>query len=1108
MPPVSGLVAALLLLWRGADAGVDDGWAAFPPAAAAPEREAAAGWTALSDTGCPHAGGSVVVLDGPPRLLVAGGVAQRPPETVTPCAETLSLPAAAGAKWAPAAPLLLPRAAHAAATINGTAFVFGGHLAKDPTAPPSEAPKPTATAETLGPAGWLPAPPLPGPRTGVRAASLPDGRALLVGGFEGAPPNWSYLNTTLFADGRGYTPGPELPCPAGPSPKCGLSNIGVQECAGSVFAIGGSGLEPSFATVWRLDAADPTEWVAAPALPAPMSWVGTGCVEKAGGGGTLFTVGGFGGTFEPSSATLSLELGEGGKPSTSGWQQSTALPGVRAQVAAAGSNGTLFAIGGLGAGLADTAADMLSVGSAPAEDRRVAAVAPQQRMIGPGGTLSKTKQLPMPVVTNGYIHGMYHTRHTPDDTTAAFKKWFAAGGRGVDTAHMYNNQAQIGQAIRESGVPRSELFVTTKILCTGDAASALAMVQDDLKELGLQQADLVLIHGTGKVAPYAPGDPISYPGNCSDMTRLTETYVGLEQALEMNLTRAIGVSNHQIPHLKAVMAVARHGPPAVNQMRQYAGYHRCDQTWAFCRDHGITYMAYSPLGPINASPKPVLVDKTVLAVAKAHNVSAATVAFGWLAQRNATLTTASNNPTYDVEDLAIGSLEMTAAEMRTLDELHIKDPTGAPYSCKSDDVATIAGLALALLPTTAAVSLDVTPERTTRPLRSVSPHYISFALDNAFVRDPTGISGVVLPQDATNSTRIDFQDPLLNKIMPLVSGGFIRIGGTYTDFVRYYVPGSNESKPCPYKKGWFHGPHCPGNSLPCCLPLTMERWSEALEAAHRWGMRVTFNLNLLHGRYEDYSSGARHYPTSAGGTALPPWDSSEARSLLEWTAANIKPELWPVAFGLGNELNGYMTPEAWAQDMITTHGMIRDVFGKHRKPQISSEAAGLLRAASERAEAAAVPSTYGPCNGPQAIGDFSSEFMNNITALGKNALGAFSFHGYQHPDSTVAAVADMVGRGGIDASREYFETVNANHKSANTESQLWITETAWSASAPAGAPEGGRRAAIDGMCRAADIAWNLDALGAAAEAGVDVFCRETLAGMQPLSRSTQWSLQV
>ena len=97
------------------------------------------------------------------------------------------------------------------------------------------------------------------------------------------------------------------------------------------------------------------------------------------------------------------------------------------------------------------------------------------------------------------------------------------------------------------------------------------------------------------------------------------------------------------------------------------------------------------------------------------------------------------------------------------------------------------GLLLLLLPfllagtsTGSGLALDIVPARTAAPLRSVSPHYISFALDNAFVRDPTGISGVVLPQDATNSTRIDFQDPLLNKVMPLVAGGYIRIGGTYT----------------------------------------------------------------------------------------------------------------------------------------------------------------------------------------------------------------------------------------------------------------------------------------------------------------------------------------
>ena len=87
---------------------------------------------------------------------------------------------------------------------------------------------------------------------------------------------------------------------------------------------------------------------------------------------------------------------------------------------------------------------------------------------------------------------------------------------------------------------------------------------------------------------------------------------------------------------------------------------------------------------------------------------------------------------------------------------------------------------------TAGMHVSVVPARTRAPLRRVSPHYVSFALDNAFVRDPTGISGVPLPPDATNSTRIDFQDALLNTVMPLVAGGFIRIGGTYTDFVHYY----------------------------------------------------------------------------------------------------------------------------------------------------------------------------------------------------------------------------------------------------------------------------------------------------------------------------------
>jgi diketogulonate reductase-like aldo/keto reductase len=157
-----------------------------------------------------------------------------------------------------------------------------------------------------------------------------------------------------------------------------------------------------------------------------------------------------------------------------------------------------------------------------------------------------------------------------------------------------HNQVEIAQAIREADIPREELFITTKIPCTGDSESALAHVKADLAQLNLTQLDLVIIHGTGAVPPYAPGDP-QYSRNCSSLAHIQATYAGLEKALALKLTRAVGVSNFQVPHLTAVMQSATHGPPSVNQMRQYVGYHTMDQSWEFCRKHGITWMAYSPL---------------------------------------------------------------------------------------------------------------------------------------------------------------------------------------------------------------------------------------------------------------------------------------------------------------------------------------------------------------------------------------------------------------------------------------------------------------------------------------------------------------------------------
>ena len=94
--------------------------------------------------------------------------------------------------------------------------------------------------------------------------------------------DFRYLNETLFYDGTHYVPAPALPCPQlqpGHAPDCALSNIAVQACGGSVFAIGGSGLGPAYAAVWRLDVEGSARaWVAAPPLLGATTWAGSACI--------------------------------------------------------------------------------------------------------------------------------------------------------------------------------------------------------------------------------------------------------------------------------------------------------------------------------------------------------------------------------------------------------------------------------------------------------------------------------------------------------------------------------------------------------------------------------------------------------------------------------------------------------------------------------------------------------------------------------------------------------------------------------------------------------------------------------------------------------------
>ena len=207
------------------------------------------------------------------------------------------------------------------------------------------------------------------------------------------------------------------------------------------------------------------------------------------------------------------------------------------------------------------------------------------------------------------------------------------GARGLDSALTYGDaqQSEVGAAVRASGVPRSEFFVTTKVPCwpscdflnqTGskcpDRHSQIAAdVAHDLDVLGLDYVDLMLLH---------------WP--CDTREDTVASYLQLEQYALSGKARAIGVSNFNASQLEYLLPRV-HIKPVLNQCgysiaghtRSYWG--RDDETRAYCDAAGITYAAYSPLGGVALGGAGyVLKHPTVRAVAAAHNRSTAQACTG------------------------------------------------------------------------------------------------------------------------------------------------------------------------------------------------------------------------------------------------------------------------------------------------------------------------------------------------------------------------------------------------------------------------------------------------------------------------------------------------
>jgi 2,5-diketo-D-gluconate reductase A len=200
----------------------------------------------------------------------------------------------------------------------------------------------------------------------------------------------------------------------------------------------------------------------------------------------------------------------------------------------------------------------------------------------------------------------------PEDTAKAVKTALEIGYRHIDTAEMYENEKGVGQGIREAGVDRSEVFITSK-LNNGfhkpdDARRAF---DKTLEELGFDHVDLFLIHW-----PL----PTLYDGD------FVSTWKTLEEFKKDGRARSIGVSNFQIAHLER-LAKESDTVPAVNQIEVHP-YFVNDEVRKYGKEHGIATEAWSPI----AQGK-VLDDSTVTRIAESAGKTPAQVVLRWHIQR-------------------------------------------------------------------------------------------------------------------------------------------------------------------------------------------------------------------------------------------------------------------------------------------------------------------------------------------------------------------------------------------------------------------------------------------------------------------------------------------
>ena len=261
-------------------------------------------------------------------------------------------------------------------------------------------------------------------------------------------------------------------------------------------------------------------------------------------------------------------------------------------------------------------------------------------------------------------------RTDPAVTAQAVQDAIAAGYRHIDTAKVYENEVGVGQGIKAAGVPREELFVTSKLWNTDRGYEATkAAFQASLDRLGLDYLDLYLIHW--------PANEKQFGADAAKIN--AETWQAMEELYEAGKIRAIGLSNFMPHHVAELLKTAKI-KPMVDQIEVHPGWTHAEEIKKL-QAMDIVVEAWGPLGGQGAT---VLVDPTMQKIAAAHGKSTAQVSLRWILQQGVVPLPKSVNVDRIKQNMELFDFELSNEEMQTIAALpnlggQCKDPDDVDF---------------------------------------------------------------------------------------------------------------------------------------------------------------------------------------------------------------------------------------------------------------------------------------------------------------------------------------------------------------------------------------------------------------------------------------------